>query len=106
MTIECVRRRESDPAACALVATTLAWTLCLGLEVGTFASRWVDHVTLRDLEPVIPPLMLVFALWIARGVPRPRPWIQLAALALAVPAVLLPVRAVRRSRSRHWTPSA
>ena len=35
--------------------------------------------------------MLVFALWLARGVPRPRPWIQLAALALAVPAVLLPV---------------
>ena len=36
--------------------------------------------------------MLVFALWLARGVPRPRPWIQLAALALAVPAVLLPVQ--------------
>ena len=35
--------------------------------------------------------MLVFALWIARGAPRPRPWIQLAALAIAVPAVLLPV---------------
>ncbi len=42
MAIECVRRRESDPAAGALVATTLAWTLCLGLEVGTFASRWVE----------------------------------------------------------------
>ena len=91
MTIQCVQRRESDPAACALVATTAAWTLCLALEVGTFASRWVDHVTLRDLQPVIPPLMLVFALWIARGVPRPRPWIQLAALVIAVPAVLLPV---------------
>jgi len=91
MTIECVRRRESDPAVGALVATTVAWTLCLGVEVGTFASRWVDHVVLRDLQPVIPPLMLVFALWIARGAPRPRPWTQLAALVLAVPAVLLPV---------------
>jgi hypothetical protein len=91
MTIQCVQRREPDPAARALVATTVAWTLCLALEVGTFASRWVGHVALRDLQPVIPPLMLVFALWIARGVPRPRPWIQLAALALAVPAVLLPV---------------
>ena len=91
MTIECVRRRELDPAACALVATTLAWVACLGLEVGTFASRWVGHVVLRDLEPVIPPLMLVFGLWIARGLPRPRPWTELAALALAVPAVLLPV---------------
>jgi hypothetical protein len=92
MTIQCVQRREPDPAAGALVATTVAWTLCLALEVGTFASRWVGHVALRDLQPVIPPLMLVFALWIARGVPRPRPWIQLAALALAVPAVLLPIR--------------
>ena len=91
MTIQCVQRRESDPAASALVATTVAWTLCLALEVGTFASRWVGHVALRDLQPVIPPLMLVFALWIARGLPRPRPWIQLAALAIAVPAVLLPV---------------
>jgi hypothetical protein len=92
MTIECVQRRELDPAAGALVATTVAWTLCLALEIGTFASRWVGHVALRDLQPVIPPLMLVFALWIARGVPRPRPWVQLAALALAVPAVLLPIR--------------
>ncbi len=91
MTIQCVQRREPDPAAVALVATTLAWTLCLALEVGTFASRWVGHVTLRDLQPVIPPMMLVFVLWVARGVPRPRPGIQLAALALAVPAVLLPV---------------
>jgi hypothetical protein len=92
MTIQCVRRSEPDPAAVALVATTVAWTVCLALEVGTFASRWTEHVTLRDLQPVIPPLMLVFALWIARGVPRPRPWIQLAALALAIPAVLLPVQ--------------
>ena len=92
MTIQCVRGRETDPAARALVATTLAWTLCLGLEVGTFASRWVDHVVLRSLQPVVPPLMLVFALWLARGAPRPRPWIQLAALALAIPAVLLPVK--------------
>lgn len=91
MAIECARRRESDPAACALVATAAAWTACLVLEVGTFASRWVGHVAMRDLLPAAPPLMLVFALWIARGAPRPRPWIQLAALAVAVPAVLLPV---------------
>ncbi len=92
MTIQCVRGRETEPVACALVATTLAWTLCLGLEIGTFASRWVEHVVLRSLQPVVPPLMLVFALWLARGAPRPRPWIQLAALALAIPAVLLPVK--------------
>jgi hypothetical protein len=91
MTMECIARRVRDPSACALVATTLAWISLLVLEVGTFASRWVGHLALRDLQPVVPPLMLVFALWIARGAPRPRPWIQLAGLAIAVPAVLLPV---------------
>ncbi|MDX6439434.1 MAG: hypothetical protein QOF45_2017 [Gaiellaceae bacterium] len=91
MTVECVARRVRDPSACALVATTLAWTSLLVLEVGTFASRWVGHLALRDLQPVVPPLMLVFALWIVRGAPRPRPWIHLAALAIAIPAVLLPV---------------
>ena len=92
MMIECARGRERDSAACALVATAAAWTACLVLEVGTFASRWVGHVTLRDLLPVVPPLMLVFALWVARGVPRSAPWLQLAALAVAAPALLLPVK--------------
>ncbi len=92
MTIECTRRRERDPAACALVATAAAWTACLVLEVGTFASRWVGHVALRDLLPIVPPLMLVLALWVARGIPRSAPWFQLAALAIAAPALLLPVK--------------
>ena len=94
MTIECARRREPDPAASALVATAAAWTACLVLEVGIFASRWVDHVLLRDLLPVVPPLLLVLVLWTARRLPRPAPLTQLSALALAVPAVLFPVKEV------------
>ena len=92
MTIECARGRERDPAACALVATAAAWTACLVLEVGTFASRWVGHVVLRDLLPVAPALMLVLVLWVVRGLPRPAPWVHLAALAVAAPALLLPVK--------------
>ncbi len=92
MSLECAARRVRDPAACALVATTLAWTVCLVLEIGTFASRWVGHLALRDLQPVAPALFLVFGLWVARGVPRPAPWTHIAALAVAVPALLLPVR--------------
>jgi hypothetical protein len=92
MLVECASGRERDPRAGALVATASAWTACVVLEVGTFASRWAeDHLLLRDLLPVVPPLMLVFALWIARGLPRPAPVLQLAAFLLAVPAVLLPV---------------
>lgn len=92
MTIECARGRERDLAASALVATAAAWTVCLVVEVGTFASRWVGHVVLRDLLPVVPPLFLVLVLWVARGLPRQAPWLHLAALALAAPALLLPVK--------------
>lgn len=92
MTIECARGRERDPAAVALVATAAAWTACLVLEVGTFASVWVGHLVQRDLLPVVPPLLLVFGLWLRRGLPREAPWIHLAALAVATPAVLLPVK--------------
>ena len=92
MTVECAARRIRDPAAAALVATTLAWTVCLVLEIGIFASRWVGHLALRDLQSVAPALFLVFGLWLARGVPRPAPWVHVAAFAVAVPALLLPVR--------------
>jgi hypothetical protein len=95
MVIECARGRELDPAATALVATTAAWTACLVLEVGVFASRWAPgHVVLRDLLATVPPLLLVFALWLARGLPRPAPAIHIAALAVAAPAVLLPVKRI------------
>ena len=87
---ECARGGESGGAA-ALVATAFAWTSISVLEVGTFASRWVDHIAERDLLTVAPPLFLVFVLWLARGSPRPQPLTTLVALAVAVPAVLLPV---------------
>jgi hypothetical protein len=88
---ECLRRTEREPAATALVATATAWTLCLLLEIGIFASRWVGHIAERGLLAAAPPLFLVFGLWLARGLPRPRGWSQAAALAVAAPAVLLPV---------------
>jgi hypothetical protein len=75
----------------ALVATTAAWTISMALEVGVFASRWVEHVAERELLAVAPPLFLVFGLWLERGLPRPRPWTAIGALALATPVVLLPV---------------
>lgn len=87
---ECVRGRESDTAA-ALVATALAWTVVTVAEVGTFASKWVGHIAERDLLTVAPPLFLVLALWLARGMPRPQPFTSIAAFAVAAPALLLPV---------------
>ena len=87
---ECARGGESDTAA-ALVATASAWTVVSLVEVGTFASKWVDHIAERDLITVAPPLFLVFALWLARGIPRPQPLTAMIAMAVAAPAILLPV---------------
>ena len=95
---ECVQGRETDPAARSLVAIATAWTIAVVVEVGTFASRWVDHVAERDLLTVAPPLFLVFGLWLRRGLPRAGPGARLAALAVAAPAVLLPVARLRCRR--------
>ena len=74
---ECVQGRETDPAARSLVAIATAWTIAVVVEVGTFASRWVDHVAERDLLTVAPPLFLVFGLWLRRGLPRAGPGARL-----------------------------
>jgi hypothetical protein len=92
MLVECLRRSERDPAALALVATACAWSVCLVVEIGIFASQWVGHIAERDLLTLAPPLFLVFGLWLARGGPRPRGWTQAVALLVAIPAVLLPVQ--------------
>lgn len=91
MLVQCLRRSELGPAAIALVATATAWFVCLTLEIGIFASRWVGHIAERSLLTLAPPIFLVFGLWLSRGAPRPRFWTQAAALVVAVPAVLLPV---------------
>ena len=91
MVAECAGGRERDPAAQALVATAAAWTVSVALEVGVFASRWVEHIAERELLTVAPPLFLVLGLWLRRGVPRPGPWTAIAAFAIAAPVVLMPV---------------
>jgi hypothetical protein len=90
LVVECVRGRESEKAA-ALVATTFAWTVISVVEVGTFASRWVGQIAERNLITAAPPLLLVLTLWLARGLPRPQPVFSAVALAVALPALLLPV---------------
>lgn len=86
------RGREADSGVSALVAVTLAVSFWLPLQVGVFASRYVGHLAERDLIMVAPPLLVCFAVWLARGAPRPQPATSMIAFAIAVPAVLLPVR--------------
>jgi len=61
------------------------------VEVSVFASRFIDHVTERQLLSVAPPLFVALAVWMYRGVPRPQPFTSLLALCVAASALLLPL---------------
>jgi Dolichyl-phosphate-mannose-protein mannosyltransferase len=87
--VDAARGRERDRAGRALLAVTVCGVVALCVQVGFFAARFATHVLGRDLAPLPPLLFLVFALWLARGLPR-RPWlvasvcfVALAVLALA-----------------------
>jgi len=95
------RGREHDDRARAFVAVTLAYAALLTFEVALFASRFVGHLAERQLVTAAPPLFLALGLWLERGAPRPQPWISIAAAALAVPVVLLPVRVLSNDLTAH-----
>ena len=91
LTVEAVRRREPDPRVRATLAVTLAYVPLLVAQVGAFASRFVGHLAERDLLTAVPPLLVVFALWLGRGLPRSGFAAGAAALAIAAAAILLPI---------------
>ena len=67
---ELLRGRESDHGVRALVATALAYLVVTIVEVGVFASRFIEHITERQLLSVAPPVFIAFAIWLGRGMPR------------------------------------
>jgi hypothetical protein len=91
LTVEALAGRLRGTAERALLATALALTLWLTVQVGVFASKYVGLLAERDLIGVLPVLFIAFALWLQLGAPRPRPWTPLLAVALAAPAILLPI---------------
>ena len=86
-----LRGEETDPRVRALVVTGLAYMAVTVLEVGAFASRFVEHLTERQLLSVIPPAFVAFAVWLHRGVPRPQPVTTIVTLAVAASTLLLPL---------------
>ena len=100
-----LRGREPDRGVRALVATTVAYLGVTVLEVGAFASRFVEHLTERQLLSVAPPVFIAFAVWLHRGLPRPQPATSVIALAVAASALLLPVRRASRRRRQRSTRS-
>ena len=94
LTWSALRGREPDPGVRALVATTVAYVAVTVLEVGAFASRFVEHLTERQLLSVAPPVFIAFAVWLYRGLPRPQPSTAVIALGVAASALLLPVGSI------------
>ena len=82
--------RERDPGARSLIAVTLCATVLVVVQVGVFAARFAPHLLGRDLSALPPVLFLVFALWLARGCPRPRLVASLAVIATAAIVVVAP----------------
>jgi hypothetical protein len=100
-----VRGREQDPRVRALVASALAYAVVTLVLVGAFASRFVEHVTERQLLSVAPPVFAVFAVWLRRGAPRPQPATSIVAFAVAAAALLLPLDRVTTPAAYADSPS-
>ena len=75
-------RNESERAFLAVTAAAVVWIV---VEVATFASKFSLRIEERYMFFLAPLLLLAFALWLDRGLPRPP---VLAAVAAAIPAAL------------------
>src|SRR5919106_163371 len=86
-----LRGAEPDAGVRVLVASALAYALVTVVEVGAFASRFIEHVTERQLLSVAPPIFMAFAVWLSRSAPRPQPAASVVVFAVAATALLLPL---------------
>jgi hypothetical protein len=102
---EMLRGREDDHRVRALIASALAYAVVTLVVVGAFASRFVEHVTERQLLSVAPPIFVVFAVWLHRGAPRPQPATSIVAFAVAAAALLLPLDRVTTPAAYADSPS-
>ena len=84
------RNRERDPAARSVVSVATCATILVVLQVGFFAARYAPHLLGRDLALLPPLLFTVFALWLDRGAPRPRPAVYFVALLTLALLLLTP----------------
>jgi hypothetical protein len=92
LVVDAARGRERSAAARAMLAVSLSYLLCSVVEVGLFASRFSGTLLERNLITVAPPLFVGFALWLARGLPRPQPSTSIVCLIVIAPALALPTR--------------
>jgi len=105
LTWHALQGKETDARGRALVAAAVAYLAVTVIEVSAFASRFVDHVTERQLLSIAPPVFVAFAVWLARGLPRPQPATSIVAIAVAAPTLLLPLDRVATPASAPDAPS-
>jgi hypothetical protein len=81
-------RRGTDTTAAerAFLAAAVAALVVVPAQVGLYASHFISRVEERNMFHVAPLMLLAFALWLQRGMPRPA---RLAAVAAIVPIALL-----------------
>src|ERR671935_189715 len=80
----------------AYLATALALCLWFPLEVGIFASQHVGYLAERNMLPLAPVLFVGFAVWLARGSPRPRLVTAASIVGVVALLVALPVQKLVR----------
>jgi len=85
-----VVQRRADSHVRALALVTVCATLFVVPQVGFFGSRYAPHLLERDLAALLPLYFAVFALWLARGAPRPVLASSLTAVGLLAVLVLAP----------------
>jgi hypothetical protein len=95
--------QEDDARVRAYLATTLALTAWLVVEVGVFASRHVGHLAERNVFPLVPLFLLALVLWLERGASRPP---LAAGVAAALAVLLLVALPLERFTTLAATPSA
>jgi hypothetical protein len=78
--------RDFSSAERAFLSVAAAAVIWIVITVGTYASHFAERVEERNMFHVIPILFCAFALWLGRGLPRPR---LLGTAAAFLPALLL-----------------
>ena len=84
------RARSLDVRLQALLAATVALTVCIVPVVATFASEFSDRIEERNMFYVAPLLCIALLAWIEQGAPRPRVLAVVAAVTSALLVVAIP----------------
>jgi hypothetical protein len=89
-----LRHGEISAETRSYLAVVTSLLFCFVIEIGVFASEQVGLLAERYLLALAPILFLGFALWLARGGPRPYFVTSVIALAAAGPLLALPLKQI------------